>query len=170
MYHISPSDGSVQARQTYSWKKSFPKISSYLHPTSSAANLLYNGGRSVAQQTYCIIFIGQTLRLRTHIPNEHSSANLLRLPNGFVKNCLASTHGECRADKSPHSHWCWTNILWLRSISDIRGNATKCEWRHSSLLISFCCAHSLLLYHPHIPILDKQMRLFGVPLVYVYTA
>ncbi len=36
------------------------------------------------------------------------SAILVCLPNGFVKNCLASTHGECEQT----SQWCRTNILW----------------------------------------------------------
>ncbi len=29
-------------------------------------------------------------------PNVHSSVNLVCLSNRFVKNCLASTHGECK--------------------------------------------------------------------------
>ncbi len=48
------------------------------------------------------------LKPRTHIPNKYPSANLVCLPNGFVKNCLASTYGKCEQI----SQWCQTNILW----------------------------------------------------------
>ncbi len=88
----------------------------------------------------------------THVLNEHSLANLVCLSNGFVKNCLVSTHGECEQT----SHWCWTNILW-RSL-----NYRHPRKRYRMRTKAFTIAQSLLLNLLHIPILDERMRSFGI--------
>ncbi len=91
------------------------------------------------------------------MPNKHLSANLVCLWNGFVKNCPA-THGECE-QTNRHSHWRQTNIL--RHSFNLRtseGMRTK----------AFTITRSLLLYHPHIPILDKRMRSLAVCSAFVW--
>ncbi len=96
----------------------------------------------------------------THIPDKYLSANLVCLSNGFVKNCLVSTHDECEET----SHWCRTNILW-HSL-----NYRHPRERYRMRTKAFAIAHSLLSFRPHILILDERMCSFSVHSIYVYTA
>ncbi len=72
-------------------------------------------------------------------PNKHSSANLVCLPNGFVKNCLTSTNGECEQTNRHTVIGAKQTSLMFAQFTNIRGNATKCERKHSPSLVCFCC-------------------------------
>ncbi len=79
------------------------------------------------------------IKPRTHIPNKHSSANLVCLLNGFVKNCLPSTHGECEQTNHHTVIGANKHPLTFAQFTNTRGNATECECRHSPMLVRFCC-------------------------------
>ncbi len=63
-------------------------------------------------------------------PNKHSSANLICLPSEFVKN--AFTSGECEQTNLHTAIGAEQTTFDILSITDIRGNATECERKHSS--------------------------------------
>ncbi len=98
------------------------------------------------QHSVGIIFLWSVVQPRTHIiSNEHSSANLLCLPNGFVKNCLVSTHGECM--KTNHH-----TVIGVEQISfDIRSIYPHPREHYRMRTKAFAVARLLLLYCPHIP-------------------
>ncbi len=81
----------------------------------------------------------------------------------WVCEKLSSVHTWwMQANKSSHSHWCRTNILWcLLSYRHPR----EC---YRMRMKTFAIACSLLLYHPHIPILDKWMRSFAIHSAFVW--
>ncbi len=71
--------------------------------------------------------------------NEHASAKLVCLSNGFVKNCLTSTYGECEQTNRHAVIGAEETSFDIRSITDIRGNGTEWKRRHSPSLLRFCC-------------------------------
>ncbi len=87
----------------------------------------------------------------------------------WVRLKLSSVHTwRMRADKSSHRHWCRINILWC--LLNYRRPREQYRMRTKA----FAIARSLLLYHPHIPMLDKQnafvCSLSGICSVYVHAA
>ncbi len=99
---------------------------------------------------------------------EHLPANLVCLPNGFVKNCLASTHGECEQTNTSHNHWRRTNIRW-HSLNLPTSEGTLLNANEG------ICHHSFTFAVPSTYPYFRQTnaficRSFGVCLVYVYEA
>ncbi len=98
------------------------------------------------------------------MPNEHLLANSVCLPNGFVKNCLASTHGEC--EQTNHHIVTVLNkhpltFAQLLTSEGMLPNANE-GIRHRSFAFA--------VPSTFIPILDKQMHSFAIRSVYVYAA
>ncbi len=75
--------------------------------------------------------------------NEHSSANLVCLTNGFVKNCLASIHGEC--EQTNHH----TVIGAEQTSFDVRSIYQHPREHYRVWMKVFAIARSCLLYHPY---------------------
>ncbi len=92
------------------------------------------------------------IKQRTHLSNTR------RLPNGFVKSCLPSTHGECEQTNRHTAIGAEQTSFGIRSV-----------YRHPRELYrmrmkAFAVARSLLLYHPHI---GKWMHLFVIHSAFV---
>ncbi len=92
-------------------------------------------------------------------PNEHSSANLVCLLNGFVKNCLTTAQGKCEQTN------CHIVIGVEQTSFDVHSIYRRLRERYWMWMKALTIAHSLLLYHPHIPILGKRMCLFAIAFI-----
>ncbi len=60
------------------------------------------------------------------------------LPNEFIENCLMSTHGEYEQTNHHTVIGAEQTSFDIRSITNIRGNATEYERRHLPSLVRFC--------------------------------
>ncbi len=108
---------------------------------------------------------------RTHILNEHQTehllANLVCLPNGFVKNCLASTYGKCEQTNCHTVIGAEQTSFDVYSVINIDGtlpNANEgIHHRWFAFAVPFTYTHFRQTN-------AFVCRSFGVCLIYVYAA
>ncbi len=107
--------------------------------------------------TFCVV-LGNNVKLsRIHIYQTNICEQIWCVCQmGLLKICVTSTHGEC---EQTNRHTVIDAEQTSFDVCSIYRHPRECYRMQTK---AFAIARSLLLYHPHIPTLEKQLCSFAV--------